>query len=279
MKIGNKYYYSLNKKFISNSFYNYIKKKRKISKRILGYDLHNILNKKKIYDNFINKKYFFETSNNLNNFDNEEYLIIRDINGLGQKNIFIKKKKDINYKNDDNIIYTKLMLNPHLIEGYKYHFRVYYILRNSKEIYYYKYFRVFGCKEHFNLENLNENNIISSRPNSRLKENYFPNNNYTNEEVNIINKQIIEIGKEIINLVRLKNKSSLDWFQILGGDFMINDKMEIKIAEINNRQVAFIIDNNNTNDKYYHNDLIKNINNLLEYDITKNDNLIKISSD
>jgi hypothetical protein len=114
MKTVNKYYYSLNKKFISNSFYNYIKKKRKISKRILGYDLHNILNKKKIYDNFINKKYFFETSNNLNNFDNEEYLIIRDINGSFQKNIFIKKKKDINYKNNDNIIYTKLMLNPHL---------------------------------------------------------------------------------------------------------------------------------------------------------------------
>jgi hypothetical protein len=270
--------FSINRRYISYNFYLILKSEIKSNykfrcNRYIGYNLYNILNKK------LREKYFLKTSNNLDNFEDNDWLIIRDINSFQQKNIIINQKKNIdNFVENDNIIITKLLLNPDLIDGYKYHFRVFYLLRNTKEIYLYKYFRIFSSSQKFDINNLNYDNIITARPFSQNKSLYFPNNlsKYTLNDIEYITNQMCEIGKEILKIINYNYNNNSDWFQILGADFMINDKMEIKIAEINNKQPGFLIDENNNDDNFYFNDFINNVKNVLLYDIPLNNNFIKI---
>lgn len=285
--------YNINRRFIFEEFYLALRAEVKFNNlfrynRYIGYNLHNILNKKLIYYCFSDKlrdKYFLKTSSNINDFDDNDWLIIRDINSFQQKNIIINQKKYINYYvENDNIIITKLLLNSDLMNGYRYHFRVFYLLRNSKEIYLYKYFRIFSSSQKFDPNNINYDNIISARPFSQNKSLYFPNNIVSLKEINNnvehITNQMCEIGQEILNILikNKKNISNKDWFQILGGDFMINDKMEIKIAEINNKYPGFVIDKNNDDDNFYFYDFINNVKNVLLYDKSLNHNLIKIEN-
>ena len=280
--------FNINRIYISNEFYEILKLKVKNNIyiryiRCIGYNLENILNKKLIYYNFSDKlreKYFLKTSISMNDFEDDDWIIIREVDSYQQKNIIVNQKKNIkNYKDNENVIITKLLLNPDLMDGYKYHFRVFYLLRNTKEIYLYKYFRIFSSSQKFDLNNLNYDTVITARPFSKNKSLYFPNNlgKYTTNDIEYITNQMCEIGKEVLQIINNHNNNYYyDWFQILGADFMINDKMEIKIAEINYKNPAFLIDENNKDENFYFNDFINNVKNVLTYDIPLNNNFIKI---
>jgi hypothetical protein len=269
MKIKKKNTYFINSKYLSKDFLKNLKINNKNIKgnRIIGFNLHNLLNKKNIYYK-MNKKFFMKTSTNINDFDNNEWIIIRNINGLKQKNIIINQKKNIkNFIESKNLIITKLILDPDLINGYKYHFRVNYLLRNNKEIYVDKFYRILTCKEKFDINNINEKNILSGLNSNQLISKFYLKDD--------LDEQIKEIGKEILNFIRLENKSKLDWFQILGADLILNNKKELKIIEINNRYVGYALEINEDKEKL--NDLSENIKNVLFYNKPLNKNLILIN--
>lgn len=156
------------------------------------------------------------------------------------------------------------------MNGYKYHFRVYYFIHSNKEIYYYRFLRMVGAKNKYDINNLNYYNVITGEigENTFPYLDHFPINYFNQNQINFIYNQIYQIGK--ILLLILQKYNLPDFYHLLGADIMIDENLNLKIAEVNTKPY-FGINPKYKNDLFYRNDLIKNIK-YLNY----NQNLIKI---
>ena len=234
-------------------------------------DIDMLGNKKEQYLNIINyfgykpeyipltfsfsKKNVISISHIFNDYNNKLW-IIKPENSLARRGIHVVHSyKNLNIilsnYSYDNWIIQEYIENPFLINNKKFHFRLYVLVfKTSNEINIYIYNKgfIYFSKTDYNKYSFN-NDVHLSGENSPKEVKIFPNDllDYINKEDydNIIKPQFVKIANETITSVyknfkfpNSKNNKNYKCYKLFGYDILIDDKLNLYLAEINARLIS-----------------------------------------
>lgn len=261
-----------NKKYVNYADLNYTNKDYKCNncKIINQFDNIDLLGNKIFqYNNFIKfygiKPYFIPITyklniSNLNNyhklFHNNKKWIIKPTNSLSRNGIkvvnnlnILKKWITLNNKWDEWLI-QEYINNPLLLNGRKFHFRVYVILiKNNKKIQIFMYHKGFMYTANTKYNNSIDNNTTLSGENNKNNIYLFPDDFIKHFGVISYYKYIIPQFKKIIkrciypviDTIQCPNKNINNYkcFKLLGFDILIDKNYKLYLAEINARNISY----------------------------------------
>jgi hypothetical protein len=209
-----------------------------------------ILKKKYENSNFIINTSYIGKNKKIQNIDENTIKILKPLNEYGSKGIaIIKTKNEINLwinKNENNKyrewIIEDYLLNPDLIDGYKFHLKVLIlvkVLKNKQiEVYISEYKFITKANEKY--KNNDWDNMNSHNTSYQSKEySIFPKelpDNWNLEDVKEVNNNIEQIIKKIL---KDQNDFQPEWnaqngFEIFGANFIFSNK-KIYLLEINSK--------------------------------------------
>jgi len=209
-----------------------------------------ILKKKYENSNFIINTSYVGKNKKIQNIDENTIKILKPLNEYGSKGIaIIKTKNEINLwinKNENNKyrewIIEDYLLNPDLINGYKFHLKVLIlvkVLKNKQiEVYISEYKFITKANEKYKNNDWDNMNIHNTSYQSK-EYSIFPKelpDNWNLEDVKEINNNIEQIIKKIL---KDQNDFQPEWnaqngFEIFGANFIFSNK-KIYLLEINSK--------------------------------------------
>lgn len=180
--------------------------------------------------------------------DNKIY-ILKPVKGHAKKGIeIIEEKKDFKKiynnikknKNYDLWTLQEYITNPLLYLKKKFHFRCFFIVTNQEKFYLYTTFWIFRAKDKYRKEDYKNKDIhitkyneIDEKIKNKLLINRKNRGAFSEEEFNIIEKNIIKIHKKLKNKLTIKCYTDKNCFQILGTDIMFTEDYKPKLLEVN----------------------------------------------
>lgn len=240
--------------------------------------LYNMMDKKKRVKYMMEQK-DVDKNQNLSEyialFDSKTTWIIKPVSGHKGDNILITKKYDDFYnhlknKDDDLKSYTswgskklnifvmaKYIENPLLIDGKKFHFRVFLVLSSfGKNILLLKNFMYIAKKKYIprDYNNKSIHNIHSDNADIKPYPEYFE--KHFGREVNKkIWGQIKDMSKELCRMTKIKcYRETKNCYNVFGMDIMVDSKYNIKLLECNtNPRTELLLKNQlkNVRDNFY----------------------------
>jgi len=232
-----------------------------------------ITNKCKLYENLANffpeitKKHVPETFKlkNLNHIQDGKVYIVRPCgrNFYSGEGIYIitnndelqkvkqiyssefiaKRKEFVQKKNQEfDVIVSEYITNTSLLNGYKFHLRMY-LLINTFPKYSHKLWKIgkiITAREKYASENYANKLIHDTHMKSTPKNIFFPENldGFSEKDKKYMFQQMEEITTAIAEIYKRYAKpypESKAAFEVFGLDFMIDDKLTVKIIELNDR--------------------------------------------
>ena len=210
-------------------------------------------NKTKIIEKFQNYK-----------INSENLWLIKPQTGSLGKGIYIFQNLK---KTPEKFLLTKYINHPHLINGYKYDFRVYALITGVAplKLYFYKEGMVRFASKKYSLEkndlkdsyrhltnifiNKQNKNYISAdevdteegyKWSLTAYKNYCEKNNISYKKIrkqmsDIIIKSFITVHSQFVNKIKKSNAKYSTFFQIYGFDFIVDENLKVFLLEINDR--------------------------------------------
>jgi hypothetical protein len=203
----------------------------------------------------IPETYVLQNKNDFNiflkNYKKGEYYILK--NKL-QKQMGVKITNDYSelknaHKNGQTLI-QQFIKNQHLIKNHHFNIRLFLLVvcnNGNQNVYLYNEGNLRYAPEPFDLNNLNNNNIITKGVSADAKiynnkpitfsefQKYLQKQNFNNKK---LLKDIILLIKNVFralkpNICLLKNVDKATCFQLFGGDFIVDDKLKPYLLEFN----------------------------------------------
>ena len=247
--------------------------------------------KKIINEKFKNYKY------NNNPKDNNVWLIKPKLGSLGLDMSILKNFTNIKKE----CLITKYLINPHLINGYKYDLRIHGLVTSVKplKIYLYDEGLVRVASEKYDPKNIDNEfsyltNLYINRRNK--KKFIYPQNLKNIEDSNLWNlaafkryckrnninydklydefgdifiKMVFSVRKKIIDNIKANNLSSSNFYHLIGIDIIYDENMKPYLLEANRR---CSLRSDNDAEKYYTHNLIADTINLIGIRIMNKEN-------
>ena len=198
--------------------------------------------------------------------ENKNVWILKLVEGFSGKGIHILEKysdfeKLINVSKSKlsigkEYVLQKYIVNPFLYKGKKFHLRVYFIVSSVLDhAYIYDKMFVVTAKKKYKKDNYENKDIHDTHFDSTEREILFHKSFPNNIQIKVM-KQITNIFKDVLKIIKKDCYSNKDCFEIFGADIMILDNLDVKLIEINSKigYKLFKFSNN----KYYH-ELIENV--------------------
>lgn len=157
------------------------------------------------------------------------------------------------YIKTNNFVIAEYIKNPLLLNGFKFHIRIYYVYFNEKG-YLFRYGNIVTAKKIYKNTEFNDKSIHDTHgvsvslilfPDDLIK--IIP-------DMSSIFEQLIEIFQNITKLLKPSCYNEADiCYHIFGADIMITDDFKVKLLEINNKPTMRGIPNNNRHIDFFTN--------------------------
>ena len=207
-----------------------------ILKNIVNKKKQNITIKSNLSEIFNKSKFFMSTYTDKKSIEKkgEKVWIVKPDRGFSGKGIVITKnlenlKLDVKYKNWS---YQEYIKNPLLIEDKKFHMRVILLYRGDRKLYYFKKIPIYLAKKNFVFDKFDDEEIHISHYNAKQSAYYLDDFEMSEKVIS----QLKIVLKEVKNNLKAGCfEDSKRCYEIFGADFMLTDKLELKLIEINSK--------------------------------------------
>lgn len=199
------------------------------------------------------KNYMAETwhMKELNALPKDKVIIMKPVgrNACSGKDVFVIDTPEyfqqvkIYLNKYESAIASEYIANPLLFHGRKFHLRVYLMVRThpTYEYYIFPRARIMTAKAPYKNSDYKNKDIHDTHLASTEKDYWFPQDLaaiYSREYTDYIEQQINVVGTavgEILRLVAKPYEESQAAFEIFGMDILVNDKLVIKLLEVNEK--------------------------------------------